>query len=110
MLPDLTEGDDAPAVIVLTGVADVRTAVQAMRAGADNLLQKPIDPDELRSVIERALGGRSVRAERDRLREELHDLKAGPMVGRSRALGAVLEQIERVAATPRSTVTGTISG
>ena len=104
VLPDLTASDDAPAVIVLTGVADVRTAVQAMRAGADNLLQKPIDPDELRSVIERALGGRSVRAERDRLREELHDLKAGPMVGRSRALAAVLEQIERVAATPRTTV------
>ena len=75
-----------------------------MRSGADNLLQKPIDPEELRTVIERSRSGRHIRAERDRLREELHDLKAGPMVGRSRALSAVLEQIERVAATPRTTV------
>ena len=102
VLPDLTEGDD-PAVIVHR-----RRRRPHRRAGHARRRRQPA-PEAHRprraALGDRArLGGRSVRAERDRLREELHDLKAGPMVGRSRALGAVLEQVERVVATPRTTV------
>lgn len=104
ILPDLKAGENPPAVVVLTGVADVRTAVEAMRAGANNLLQKPINEAELHKVVERALAGRNVAKERDRLREELSDLRSGPMVGSSRGLRSVQKQIERVARTPRTTV------
>lgn len=102
-LPELMELNPKPAVVVLTGFADVRTAVQAMRLGAENLLEKPIEPDVFLAVVERALSGRQVIAERDRLREELQELRFGPFVGRSKGLRRVLEHVDRVAAAPRTT-------
>lgn len=103
ILPELTGLKDAPAVVVLTGHADVETAVKAMALGALNVLQKPIEPPRLRGVFERVLGARTIKVERDRLRQEVAALRSGPIVGRSSALHRVLEHIERVAAVPRST-------
>lgn len=94
---------DAPAVVILTGHADVETAVKAMALGALNVLEKPIDPPRLRAALERILSARTIRDERDRLREEVAQLRSGPIVGRSPALHRVLEHIGRVAAAPRST-------
>ncbi|MFT5057677.1 MAG: FixJ family two-component response regulator, partial [Planctomycetota bacterium] len=48
ILPQLVEPADAPSVVILTGFADVGTAVQAMRLGADNLLEKPVSSEDLR--------------------------------------------------------------
>ncbi|QDV05006.1 Transcriptional regulatory protein ZraR [Planctomycetes bacterium Poly30] len=103
ILPRLTALDDAPAVVILTGHADVETAVRAMALGAVNVLEKPVDPPRLRQALERVLSNRTIREERDRLREEVAQLRSGPIVGRSAAIQRVLEHIARVAATPRST-------
>lgn len=102
-LPQLLELDPAPAVVLLSGFADVRTAVRAMRLGADNLLEKPVDPAELLGVVEKVLGSRRVIAERDRLREELCELRSSPFVGRSQALRRVFDHVDRVAAAPNTT-------
>lgn len=108
VLPDLLALDHPPAVVVLTAYADVPTAVRAMQLGAANLLQKPVEPDVLRDVLERVIATRSVRVERDRLRDELARLRSGPVIGRSAAIRRVLEHVGRVAGTPRTTalVTG----
>lgn len=74
-----------------------------MRRGAATVLEKPIEPPDLRSALTRILEARGVREERDRLREEVAQLRAGPIVGTSPAIRRVLEHVERVAATPRST-------
>lgn len=102
-LPELLELDPRPAVVLLTGFADVRTAVQAMRLGADNLLEKPVEHDVLIAVIDRVLAGRRVVAERDRLRDELLDIHRGPFVGRSKGLRRVFDHVDRVAAAPNTT-------
>tara|TARA_R110002126_G_scaffold177860_1_gene326842 strand:+ start:1053 stop:2408 length:1356 start_codon:yes stop_codon:yes gene_type:complete len=104
VLPTLMSADDPPGVVILTGHADVRTAVQAMRLGADNLLEKPFGGEELQDVVERVLAGRNVREERDRLRDELAGLRSSAVVGRSRGIRAVMDQVQKVAATPRTTV------
>lgn len=104
VLPALVALPSAPTVVVLSGYADVRTAVQAMKLGATTVLEKPVDPPTLREALERALEGRSIRSERDRLRQEVAQLRSGPIVGGSGAIRQVLEHVERVAATPRSTV------
>src|SRR4051812_26039481 len=53
LLKHLREQDDAVPVLVCTAFGDVSTAVQAMRAGAEDYLTKPIDFDALLLAIER---------------------------------------------------------
>jgi DNA-binding NtrC family response regulator len=68
-LVEALRADDAElAILVLTGHADVATAVRAMRLGASDLLEKPVDLDTLRAAVERA-------AERVRERRELSHLR-----------------------------------
>src|SRR5262245_15110953 len=42
------------AVVVITGHGDVKTAVEAMKQGASNFLQKPVNLTELRSMVDKA--------------------------------------------------------
>src|SRR5689334_10575112 len=41
-------------VVVITGHGDVQTAVEAMKAGASNYLQKPVNMLELRAMVDKA--------------------------------------------------------
>src|SRR5262245_16271854 len=50
-------------VIVMTGYGSIDQAVQAIRLGAYDFLTKPIDPDHLRLVVERALRERLLQDE-----------------------------------------------
>ncbi len=55
-------------IVFLTGHADIRTTVKVMKAGADDLLTKPVAKDELIGAIERALArGRAWREKNDQL-------------------------------------------
>ncbi|GAB3663209.1 sigma-54-dependent transcriptional regulator [Ramlibacter alkalitolerans] len=56
-------------VIMMTGLSQVQTAVQAMKLGAFDYLPKPFDPDELKMVVDRAI-------ERQRLLRENRVLKS----------------------------------
>jgi two-component system response regulator HydG len=69
VLEALRADDPDLAVIVLTGYADVRTAVAAMQHGAVDLLEKPVDLERLAVAVTRA-------AERGRLRQEVAVLRA----------------------------------
>jgi two-component system response regulator FixJ len=59
-------------VIFLTGFADVPMAVSALKAGAFDFLQKPVDADELFDAIGRALRADRRRREGGRRRQLLH--------------------------------------
>ena len=68
LLRQIRSLDGVIAVVILTGHADVRTAVQLMEDGALTLLEKPFEPAELQAVVERAVEQtKSRRAERDTL-------------------------------------------
>jgi DNA-binding NtrC family response regulator len=58
-------------VIVATAFGDVSSAVQAMRAGAENYLTKPIDFDALLLLVERTLQRSELTAEAENLRRQL---------------------------------------
>jgi two-component system CheB/CheR fusion protein len=51
-----SEGSDLPAIMI-TGYGDVPMAVRAMKAGAVDFIEKPVDPDELIASIQTALDG-----------------------------------------------------
>src|SRR5437764_14062526 len=55
-------------VVVITGHGDVQTAVEAMKAGAANYLQKPVNLAELRTMVDKA-------AEQHRLKRTNRELK-----------------------------------
>jgi DNA-binding NtrC family response regulator len=55
-------------VIVITGVGDVRTAVNAMKDGAVDFIEKPIDMKEVLPAVAKAAENVSMRRELDRLR------------------------------------------
>jgi DNA-binding NtrC family response regulator len=87
-------------VIMVTAYGTVRTAVEAMKAGAFDYLTKPIDYDELALVVNRALEHQQLLEEVRNLRHTL-DAKYGfeSIIGRSKALLRVLEMTSRVAQT-----------
>jgi two-component system C4-dicarboxylate transport response regulator DctD len=62
------EADPSLPVILLTGHGDVSLAVEAMRSGAHDFLEKPYDADHLVAVIDRAVAAQRLDAEVARLR------------------------------------------
>src|SRR5579875_3012595 len=92
------------AVIVITAHGSVETAVQAMKLGAADFLQKPFSLDHLATVVEKVLSLQTLRAENQRMREELdHRYQFDNIVGGSPAMREIFHTVERVAPT-RATV------
>ena len=87
-------------VIMLTGVGDVKIAVECMKLGAYDYLTKPYTTDELLTTIDRALERRNLVRENYLMKSELSRLTgASEIVGQSRALHKVLDIAAKVAAT-----------
>lgn len=100
--------DPAIKVVLLTAYASIQTAVASMRHGAFDYLAKPFAGQELRTVVQRALGQESgvasVRAEVSRapvtgLMERGTAAQEGVLIGNSAATQMVRDVVERVAAT-----------
>jgi two-component system response regulator HydG len=96
LLKKLREQDKDVPVIMCTAFGDVGTAVQAMRAGAEDYLTKPIDFDSLTLSIERALERRELRAETETLRRQIRERDGEGLQG---LLGASppMQKVYRVA-------------
>jgi DNA-binding NtrC family response regulator len=85
-------------LIVLTGHADVETAVQAMRLGAYDFIAKPCKNAELREVVAKAAEKKALRRENSALKEVVNRRDGLPnIVGRSPEIREVLAVITRVA-------------
>lgn len=83
-------------VIVITGYGDIEMAVDAMHAGAQDFLTKPIDNARLLKAMSRASGAVSVRQERDHLRQS-RLAEYDWVVGDTPAMKKVAELIDRAA-------------
>ncbi|WJS02174.1 sigma-54-dependent transcriptional regulator [Roseibium aggregatum] len=88
-------------VVLITGHGDVPMAVEAMRAGAYDFVEKPFDPDLIADVVRRACDRRALVLENRSLRTQLLDsagLKSR-LIGNSPAMQALRQQILHFAAT-----------
>ncbi|MFB3852987.1 MAG: sigma-54-dependent transcriptional regulator [Vicinamibacterales bacterium] len=87
-------------VVVMTAFGSIQEAVAAMKEGALDFLQKPIDPDHLALLVERALDRRRLVAENLLLKEELAARRGAPrIVGESAALKQVLGALHRASSS-----------
>ena len=102
VLQRAVELDAARHVIVMTGYATVDQAVEAMRIGAANYVQKPFRNEAIVTMVKSATRVRRLEAENLALRERLASLsKEGfeELVGASPEMGKVFERIRTVAPT-----------
>jgi len=87
-------------VIVITGFGTIETAVEAMKKGAYDYLEKPFKLDELKLCIQRALSYNTAISENVYLRKQLKKkYQFSQIVGSSSKMHDVFKMIERVADT-----------
>jgi len=106
LLKRLREQDLGLPVIVATAFGDLSSAVNAMRAGADDYLTKPIEFDALLLAIERTTEHRALRAEAENLRRQARQPEGEGLrglIGTSAAMQSVYRVARQVAGS-RATV------
>ncbi len=92
--------DPNAVTLILTAYGSVETAVTALKEGAFDYVNKPVDPDELSHVVQKALEQRRLRTENVALKAKLDELSGLPrIVGESPAIRKVLELARAVAPT-----------
>jgi DNA-binding NtrC family response regulator len=116
LMPDMTGLDlirelvvampeaDRPQILMMTAHATVESAIEAMKLGALDYLQKPFEVDELLVVVGRALDHHRLRThQRYLLNERDEEFNHYGIVGKSRVMEEVIRKAELVAET-KSTV------
>ena len=92
-------------VIVMTAHSSVQTAVEAMRLGAFHYLQKPVNLEEMRALLSKALDLYSDKKELQEIkqtRKKKHDV--GKIIGTSDEVQTVRDTIQTLADIPNTTV------
>jgi two-component system response regulator HydG len=87
-------------VIVITGHGDVKTAVEAMKEGAANYLEKPVNMDELRAIVAKAAERlRLARANRELKRQLDEKFGFEGVIGNSGKMHQVIDRLKSYAPT-----------
>jgi DNA-binding NtrC family response regulator len=87
-------------VVVMTAYGSIQDAVTAMKEGAMDFLAKPIEPDHLLLMVERAMAQRRMLTEYILLKEELAERRGAPkIIGEDPKLRQVSQQLHRAAET-----------
>ncbi len=108
LLKQLNEMQERQTVIVLTAQGSIERAVEAMKLGAYDFLQKPIEPPRLKSLLASASHKRASEGELEATRNKLRQAGTlGTLVGKSKQMQDIFSLIERVAP---STVSVLITG
>jgi DNA-binding NtrC family response regulator len=94
------ELDSELQVVVMTAYGSIQDAVTAMREGAMDFLAKPVDPDHLLLMVERAIAQRRMLTDYFVLKQELAERRGAPrIIGEDAHLRQVSQQLHRAAAT-----------
>ena len=108
-LPDMTgfevlerTREHRPVVIMVTGHGDVALAVQAMQAGAEGFLMKPVELPHLGAVVDRALEKAQLRELSRAAGARLGRMSTEMLLGSSPPMRELVQQIELLARTERT--------
>jgi DNA-binding NtrC family response regulator len=98
LLDRISELPQRMAVVVLTAQGSIDSAVDAMRMGAYDYLQKPVDPTRLKTILNNVQQGAAVKDEVARDESAaIESGKLGPLIGSSPQMREIFSVIERVA-------------
>jgi DNA-binding NtrC family response regulator len=91
-------------VILMTGYGSLEIGIEALRAGADDLLRKPLLDDELAQTLQRVRWPDQLQQVTRQLTQQLDDrMEPAPIVGRDPRIDQIFDVIQRVADT-RATI------
>jgi DNA-binding NtrC family response regulator len=103
LLQRLAEQPQPIAVVLLTAQGSIDVAVDAMKAGAYDFIQKPVDMTRLRQILQNAAKQRGTTIELEVTRRKLRDAgELGAMVGSSRPMQEIFRLVEMVAPSTAS--------
>src|SRR5437868_5355010 len=98
------ESPETP-LIIITGKGSIDAAVEAVREGVFDFVEKPLDPARLKVILQRALEKRHIEHEMQVLRRRLGQVDAGVgLIGQSPAMRKVMDLVEKVAPSKASVV------
>ena len=97
LLTVLHDHDPRPALLIITAFGTVQQAVQALKAGADNFLTKPLDMDHFVLTVSRLLENRRLQTEMQHYRSLLVEKHFHGMVAESPVMLNLQHQIQRIA-------------
>src|SRR5258706_7943415 len=100
VLRETKEADPTIPVIIITAYGSVEEAVMAMKEGAFDFIQKPVDLDHLKLLVDRATQQQELLRENLLLPEEYTERYGFPrIVGEHQSMKEATQQVQRVAAT-----------
>lgn len=100
LLVKLKEYDPDAIIILITAYASVSSAVKALKSGAYDYITKPIDPDELSHIVEKALYQKDLEHENVKLKESIDEItKPDNLIGESHQMKEIYSLINTVAQT-----------
>ncbi len=97
------EHPDLP-IILMTAFATISTAVQAIRLGAFDYVQKPFESDEILVVVDRAIEHQKLVSENQAFRANAEATPPKVLVGESRPMRDIHDRIKQVSASSSATV------
>ena len=89
---------DTP-VIMISGHGTVETAVQALKKGAFDFIQKPLDLNRILITLKHATEKEELIQETKRLHRKVHNSKSHTIIGESKAIKEIIQMINTVSAT-----------
>src|SRR5436305_7866286 len=92
--------DDEAEVIVITGQGNIPRSVEAVKAGAFDFLEKPVDAERLLDKLEKAIKQKTLIDENEQLKAKLQDrYKFQNVIGKSKKMQELFDLVESVAAS-----------
>jgi len=98
VLKKIKKINDSIPVIMITAHGNIETAIEAMKLGAFDYVQKPFEMEEINVLIKKALKIRDLTMEVELLRDELSRISRGnQIIGESPQIKEVMDLVNRVA-------------